>query len=109
LPQAGEPQTPAVKPPPIDSIPTEPEGPPPAVEKPETPEWKLEMTRRLIKVMERRQERLESRLREAEREGETERARKTRLLLARTKKRIQKLNQDAASYEQQINETQDQK
>lgn len=83
-------------PPDIDSIPENPNPPePPPPELPQTARWKLGKTERITEVMTQRVGRLEDRLAEARRGGDQEEARRTEVLLRRTRARIDRLEQEA--------------
>jgi len=69
-------------------------NPPLEPEKPQTPEWKLEKTGRIVELMGRRLERIEKKIQEAEAHGDNAVAEEQRILLERTRKHRVELTQE---------------
>ncbi len=93
----------AVPPPPKDQLPEAREKPEIPPELPQTPDWKLKMTRRLVGTMEKSIARLERRIREAKRSGaDPGEIRRLEVLLERRRMRLGRLQSDVKLLEQQV-------
>lgn len=76
------------------------EAPPPIPpEQPQTPEWRAQKVRRVVKLMEQRAARLEQEIAEARQGGDEAKARRQELLLGRMRQRMVELNAQAATLE----------
>lgn len=71
-------------------------------EKPQTPEWRLEKTMLIADSLGKRVERLERDLREAEARGDKESATSRRMLLERSRMRVEELKREMASLREQV-------
>jgi hypothetical protein len=71
-------------------------------EQPQTPEWKLEKTKRIYAVVEERSKRLAAEADELEKKGDAEGARTKRTLAKRLEKQLASMNKEMADYQAQM-------
>lgn len=71
-------------------------------EQPQTPEWRLEKTVLIADSLEKRLERLEREIGEAEARGDEEGAAARRVLLERSRRRVEELEREMASLREQV-------
>lgn len=84
-------------PPPLESLPENPNPPePPPEELPQTARWKLAKTERIHAVMEQRVDRLTREMADARRAGDDAEAQRLEVLLLRTRRRAESLSDDIA-------------
>jgi peptidoglycan hydrolase CwlO-like protein len=71
-------------------------------ELPQTPEWKIGKTQRILSVVTRRAARVEKEIEALDAQGKKAEADEKRVLLSRLKKRMDAMKKDIAGYEKQI-------